>query len=125
MGKSVKKRNFRQQHPVGFNSPSFPDPKNIMLEKQYKISKEGKNTYLLFKSLFMKSDPTYVKSEVLFHNGSPYYGCIYEYRGCEEFNYTHYHYYKAPIFAIDGNILRDKYGTKYTLLPRNTHVVSA
>ena len=33
------------------------------------------------------------------YNGSPYYGCDYEYRDCEAFNWTYMYYYKVPLIG--------------------------
>jgi hypothetical protein len=56
---------------------------------------------------------------IICHNGSPYYGCPYEYRQCEENNYKMCKHYAIKIFTkektSDGFLIRDKKGFCYNI----------
>lgn len=74
----------------------FYDEDNVFIlqDNQYKIE----NNKLLFTSIGDVSAKS-TKSEPYYPNGSPYYGCGYDYRDCEAFNWTYKDYYSLPILG--------------------------
>lgn len=89
----------------------------IYLKSNWTIVKENLNTYLLFKLTEGYNDDRFVSSNVLYHNGSPKFGCVYEYVDCEQYNYSIIYNYKTRILSSEKTsshiILRDKYGYTY------------
>ena len=91
---------------------------NLVIVSNYKIITDKKKLpRLLFKTQRNLELPH--TNKILYHNGSPYYGCSYKYRYCEDYNYTWIYTYDVPILSIN------KYTDTQTLLkmPNNVNVV--
>lgn len=103
------------------NMESFQDKSTpIYILSKWTIIKENKNTYLLFRGTNGYNDDRFVSSNVLYNNGSPKFGCVYDYIDCEQYNYSIIYNYKTRIISIDKSklyiVIRDKYGFIYHIL---------
>ena len=113
---------FLPGYHYSLSSPKyFEDDNNINLISNWKLESKGKYVYLLYKHTHIRhtSDPTCVSNKILYHNGSPYYGCPYKYRYCEEYNYGVIHFYKTRIYTVnyakDKITIRDTFGNYYNI----------
>jgi hypothetical protein len=116
-------RGFRKFNETGnnmkkiLNEWNYIDENNILvIVSNYKII-DGKK--ILFKTQRKLNLPMQ-DSKVLFNNGSPYYGCSYEYRNCEEYNYAIINSYLSPILNTNkqDNSLTLLNGIKIIIKPR-------
>lgn len=112
---------------VSANMESFQDKSTpIYILSNWKITKENKNTYLLFKMTKGYDDDRFVESNILYDKGSPKFGCAYNYIDCEQYNYSIIYNYKTRIIFIEKDNLyikiRDKYGYLYYISKNNSNL---
>lgn len=69
----------------------------ILKDNQYKIENNRLYFATICKDIKKCGKPT--KKVPYYPMGSPYYGCPYFYRGCEEINWTYKYYYNVPILG--------------------------